>query len=137
MDKTMIVAFDTLLLSKRYRRSGIHEYAKNLFLEFRRLSTSERQLGFRYFVSPGYSDEAMDWRSTSRLRAVNTKLLRFHRLWQLGVGSVAAARAGADVIFSPGPTILPSRLVPVVVTIHDAMPAKLPSHLLPKSSLSR
>src|SRR5262249_22827853 len=33
--------------------------------------------------------------------------------------------------------ILPSRVLPVAVTIHDAMPVKLPAHLLPKSSLSR
>jgi glycosyltransferase involved in cell wall biosynthesis len=41
------------------------------------------------------------------------------------------------MIFSPGPTILPSRIVPVAVTIHDAMPAKLPASIIPKSPLAR
>jgi glycosyltransferase involved in cell wall biosynthesis len=133
----MIIAFDTLLLSRRYRHSGIHEYARNLFVELRKLVPGDDRLGLRHFVSRGYSDDGVDWSSTSGCQSVDTALLKFHRVWQLGAASVAAAMAGADVIFSPGPTILPSRLVPAIVTIHDAMPAKLPSSVIPKSALAR
>jgi glycosyltransferase involved in cell wall biosynthesis len=133
----MIIAFDTLLLSRRYRHSGIHEYARNLFEELRKLIRGDDRLGFRHFVSRGYSDEALDWRSTFGYQSVDTPLLKFHRVWQLGAASVAAAMAGADVIFSPGPTILPSGLLPAIVTIHDAMPAKLPSSVIPKSALAK
>jgi len=133
----MILAFDTLLLSKRYRHSGIHEYAKNLFVEFRQMSNAHESLDIRYFVSPGYSDEGVDWCSNVHSKAVNTSLLRFHRMWQMGVSTAAALKVRADMIFSPGPTILPSRVVPVAVTIHDAMPAKLPASIIPKSLLAR
>src|SRR5262245_19953621 len=136
-DNEMIIAFDTLLLSRRYRHSGIHEYAKNLFVELRKLMPGDDRVGFRHFVSRGYSDESVDWRSSCGYQPVHTALLKFHRLWQLGAASVAAAMAGADVIYSPGPTILPSGLVPAIVTIHDAMPAKLPSSVIPKSALAR
>jgi len=133
----MIVAFDTLLLSRRYRHSGIHEYAKNLFLEFRELLAETESIAVRHFFSRRYADENLDWRSSPRFKAVNAPLLRFHRIWQLGVGSIAASVAGADVIFSPGPTIVPSPVMPAVVTIHDAMPAKLPASLIPKSAVAK
>jgi glycosyltransferase involved in cell wall biosynthesis len=133
----MIVAFDTLLLSERYRHSGIHEYAKNLFREFRRLLTESDSIAFRHFVSRGHADDSLDWHSTAGCRAVATSLLRFRRIWQLGAGSIAASAAGADMIFAPGPAIVPSPVIPVTVTIHDAMPAKLPSSIIPKSAVAR
>jgi len=133
----MIIAFDTLLLSRRYRHSGIHEYAKNLFAELRKRIPEEDGVGFRHFVSRGYSDDGVDFRSSSGCQPVASKLLKFHRVWQLGAASVAAAMAGADAIFSPGPTILPSRLLPAIVTIHDAMPVKLPASVIPNSAMAR
>lgn len=133
----MIIAFDTLLLSRRYRHSGIHEYAKNLFREFRELLAGTESIAVRHFFSRKYADENLDWRSSPGFKAVNAPLLRFHRIWQLGVGSIAASVAGADVIFSPGPTIVPSPVMPAVVTIHDAMPAKLPASLIPKSTVAK
>jgi glycosyltransferase involved in cell wall biosynthesis len=133
----VIIAFDTMLLSGRYRNSGIHEYAKNLFSQFRTLLREDSSVGVRYFVLPRYSDASMDWQSSPGYQAVETSLLQFHRLWQLGLASVAATRVKADVIFSPGPTILPSKLLPVAVTIHDAMPVRLPTKVVPKSALSR
>jgi glycosyltransferase involved in cell wall biosynthesis len=133
----MIVAFDTLLLSTRYRHSGIHEYAKNLFREFRRLLTGGDSIALRHFVARGYTDSSLDWHSTPGCQAVDTRFLRFHRMWQLGAGSIAASAAGADLIFSPGPTIVPSPLMPVAVTVHDAMPAKLPASIIPKSAVAK
>src|SRR5262249_35028789 len=45
--------------------------------------------------------------------------------------------AGADMVFAPGPAILPSPMIPLTVTIHDAMPAKLPADMIPKSAVAR
>jgi len=133
----VVIAFDTLLLSKRYRHSGIHEYAKNLFREFRTSLTDRDSISFRHFVQANYGDENLEWHSTPGCQAIDTPFLRFRRLWQLGVGSLAARAAGADIIFSPGPAILPSPMIPAVVTIHDAMPAKLPASIIPKSAVAK
>jgi glycosyltransferase involved in cell wall biosynthesis len=133
----LVIAFDTLLLSTRYRHSGIHEYAKNLFREFRALLTGRESLSFQHFVQSGYTDPSLELHSTPGCKAIDTSLLRFRRLWQLGFGSMRASAAGADLVFAPGPAILPSPMIPVVVTIHDAMPARLPSTLIPKSSVAK
>jgi len=133
----VIVAFDTLLLSRRYRHSGIHEYAKNMFCEFRKLLPAEGPVSIRHFVSRGRADDSFDWTSTPGCKAVDTSLLRFRRAWQLGAGNLAASAAGADMIFAPGPTLVPSPAIPVTVTIHDAMPAKLPSSIIHKSAVSK
>jgi glycosyltransferase involved in cell wall biosynthesis len=133
----LVIAFDTLLLSKRYRHSGIHEYAKNLFREFRALLTGRESLSLRHFVQDGHTDPSVELHSTPGCKAIDTSLLRFRRLWQLGVVSVKASVAGADMVFAPGPAILPSPMIPVTVTIHDAMPAKLPPSMIPKSSVAK
>ena len=133
----MVIAFDTLLLSKRYRHSGIHEYARNLLHEFRSMSLDHCSLSFRHFVQRGHTDESLECHSTSASKAIDTSLLRFRRLWQLGIGSLAAAAAGADMVFAPGPAILPSPMIPVTVTIHDAMPAKLPPEMIPKHPVAK
>ena len=104
----LVIAFDTLLLSKRYRHSGIYEYARNLFREFRALLAEHGSLTFRHFVQRGHTDESLECHSTSASKAIDTSLLRFRRLWQLGIGSLAASAAGADMVFAPGPAILPS-----------------------------
>jgi glycosyltransferase involved in cell wall biosynthesis len=133
----LVIAFDTLLLSKRYRHSGIYEYARNLFREFRALLAEHGSLTFRHFVQRGHTDESLECHSTSASKAIDTSLLRFRRLWQLGIGSLAASAAGADMVFAPGPAILPSPMIPVTVTIHDAMPAKLPADMIPNSAVAK
>jgi len=133
----LVIAFDTLLLSKRYRHSGIHEYARNLFREFHALVAAHGSLTFRHFVQRGHTDECLECHSTSASQAIDTSLLRFRRLWQLGIGSLAASAAGADMVFAPGPAILPSPMIPVTVTIHDAMPAKLPAEMIPNSAVAK
>jgi glycosyltransferase involved in cell wall biosynthesis len=130
----LVIAFDTLLLSKRYRHCGIHEYARNLFRE---LLAAHGSLIFRHFVQRGHTDEILECQSTSASKAIDTSLLRFRRLWQLGIGSLAASAAGADMVFAPGPAILPSPMIPVTVTIHDAMPAKLPAKMIPNSAVAK
>jgi glycosyltransferase involved in cell wall biosynthesis len=133
----LVIAFDTLLLSKRYRHSGIHEYARNLFREFHALVAAHGSLTFLHFVQRGHTDESLECHSTSASQAIDTSLLRFRRLWQLGIGSLAASAAGADMVFAPGPAILPSPMIPVTVTIHDAMPAKLPAEMIPNSAVAK
>jgi alpha-1,3-rhamnosyl/mannosyltransferase len=49
-------------------------------------------------------------------------------MWRLAGANLAAAKAGADLIFSPTSNTLALGKVPVVVTIHDATPMLMPSN---------
>lgn len=125
----MVIAFDTFFLAERFRNVGIYEYAKNLFNEFRRMAAEDSSIDIRYFVSPGYSEEILASKSSPGFEAVSTQLLGWDRLWRRGLVSYAAMRARADLIFSPSPQIVPLGLVPVAVTIHDAIPIRLSRHI--------
>lgn len=130
----MIIAFDTFFLAKHFRNVGIYEYAKNLLQEFGRMRAQDDPIYIRYFVSPGYME---DWvglePQTDVCEAVDTRLLNHSRLWRLGLVTVAAHRLDADLIFTPSPNILPLGSTPVAVTIHDAMPKRLPPELVERS----
>jgi alpha-1,3-rhamnosyl/mannosyltransferase len=125
-DEALIIAFDTFFLLKQFHNVGTYEYAKSLFEEFQKLTHTDASTAFRYFVSPGTSEVALASRSSPGFEAVNSQWLNFHTLWRLGIVNIAAAMANADLIFSPSPQILPWGMVPVVTTIHDAIPVKLP-----------
>jgi glycosyltransferase involved in cell wall biosynthesis len=131
--KALVIAFDTCFLTKRYRNVGIYEYSRNLLREFRKLEEQDTSIGIRYFASSSYSDDIVLEGSVAGCEAVNTSLLRFHRLWQLGLVTAAAKSVRADVILSPSPIILPLGIVPVAVTIHDAMPERLSQQLLART----
>jgi glycosyltransferase involved in cell wall biosynthesis len=133
----LIIAFDTFFLSNRFRNVGIYEYATNLFNEFRRLAAGDRSIDIRYFVCPGHSEEAVASRSSPGFEAVSSKLLELHTLWRLGLVNVAAVRAHAELIFSPSPLILPWGVLPVAVTIHDAIPVRLPPQTVGGGSMLR
>jgi glycosyltransferase involved in cell wall biosynthesis len=122
----LIIAFDTYFLAERFRNVGIYEYAKNLFEEFQRLTTNNGSIEIRYFVSGGYS---LTSKSSPGFEAISTQLLGWDRLWRRGLVSYAAMRAHADLIFSPSPLIVPLGVVPVAVTIHDAIPIRLSRHI--------
>jgi glycosyltransferase involved in cell wall biosynthesis len=128
-EKGLVIAFDTFFLAKQFRNVGIYEYSKSLLCEFREMAQEDHSLSIRYFASEGYSDDIVLEKSVPGCESVNTSLLRFHRLWRLGLVSAAAKRAHADLVFTPSPNILPLGLLPVAVTIHDAIPVKLPAEL--------
>jgi glycosyltransferase involved in cell wall biosynthesis len=129
-DKYLIIAFDTFFLTKQFRNVGIYEYSKNLLREFRKIAEQDDSIRIRYFASSGYSDDIVFEKSVSGCEAVNTRLLRFHRLWRLGLIAASARWARADLIFTPSPNTLPLGVLPVAVTIHDAMPERLPAEMV-------
>lgn len=134
----MIIAFDTFLLTKRFRNVGIYEYALNLLKQFHEIALGDSSIAVRYFVSPGYSDDVLNGNShVAGCEPVPTSLLRHHRLWRLGLLTAASARAGADIVFAPCVSVLPLGLVPLVVTIHDVMPKKLPPGLVERGAALR
>lgn len=126
----MVIAFDTFFLARHFRNCGIYEYAKNLLVEFKELAKGDDSFEIRYFSSPGYSDDVAGLGSACGFRSVDTQLLPRGKLWRLGLSSLAAYRTEADILFSPSPNIVPWGRLPVAVTIHDAMPAKLPAELV-------
>jgi len=134
----LIIAFDTFLLTRRFRNVGIYEYAINLLKEFHEIALEDSSVSVRYFVSPGYSDDVGN--GNSRIvgcEPVSTSLLRHHRLWRLGLLTAASGRAGADIIFAPCVSVLPLGVIPIAVTIHDVMPKKLPPSLVERSTALR
>jgi alpha-1,3-rhamnosyl/mannosyltransferase len=130
----VIVAFDTYMLAKAYRAVGIYQYAKNLFLEFGKLTAKNDALAMRYFVSPEYSERFILDANYRNFQPVLTSSLNHDFLWRAGLVNFAAAAVDADLVFSPAPKILPFR-VPAVVTIHDIMPSKLPPGMLDRRTV--
>ena len=123
----MIIAFDSWVFRSRHHNSGIYNYAKNILLEFGALVSATDDLTIRSFFTKGYSDEVLDLAASPGIETLNTRLLRFHRLWQLGGVTAAAARARADLIFSPTSHTCPFGPFPVITTIHDVTPVVSPS----------
>lgn len=123
----MVIAFDTWVLKSSHQNSGIYNYAKNVLRELRALVSAGEELTIRPFFTQGYSDGAVDLASSPGIEILNTRLLRFHRLWQLGGITAAAVRARANLIFSPTTHTCPFGPIPVITTIHDVTPLLSPS----------
>jgi glycosyltransferase involved in cell wall biosynthesis len=122
----LIIAFDTRVFCQQDRHNGIYAYASSLLLEFSKLLRGGSTT-IKAFVDRGNIYGRSDWQSEPGLEVLNTSLLRFPRLWELGGVAFSAARASADVIFSPSYHTCPLGPVPVVATIHDATPVTSPS----------
>ena len=123
----MIIAFDTWVLKSSHRNSGIYNYAKNILRAFRAPTALGDDVTMRLPYTAGYSDTEADFTSSPGMVIVHTRLLRLHRFWQLGGVTVVAARANADLIFSPTAHTCPFGPIPVVTTIHDVTPVLSPS----------
>lgn len=128
----MVIAFDTWILDHRYRNTGMNTYADHLFREFRRIAAELDGITIRFF-SRNSLDSGNGCRSSCEaaqaapgFEVVQAGALRFPLFWRLSGIAGAAARAGADLIFSPALHISPFAGVPVVSTIHDVIPARLP-----------
>jgi len=118
----LIIAYDTWALRPSHRNSGIYNYAKYLLRELQNLEGVCNEVSIRPFFSKGYSDEAALTGASDCIQPVETSLLRYHRLWQLGGVTAAATQARADLIFSPSTHTCPFGPIPVITTLHDATP---------------
>lgn len=129
----MVIAFDTWILDKRYRNTGINTYVDCLFREFRRLASGIDGVTICTFSSNS-SYDSPGGHVEPGFETLSASALRFPWIWRVAGVAVAAARAGADVIFSPALHISPFGGAPVVSTIHDVMPARLPADQLPRGA---
>jgi glycosyltransferase involved in cell wall biosynthesis len=132
----LIIAFDTWVLKKSHRNSGIYNYARFLLLEFRHLVQSYDGLTIRPFNSPGFFSEDIEMRPSPGIETIESRLMGFQRIWQYAV-TTAAACSHADLVFFPCQNICPVGPIPAVVTIHDVTPVVAPSFGFHKEVLNR
>ncbi len=121
----MRIALDSWVLSNRFRNHGIQVYTQHLFRAFRRIAATE-EIELTLFANPEYSDAELG--AARHFAIKNSGLVHRERLWRIAGASLAARGDGADLLFSPSATVLPTGLVPVVCTIHDVTPVVMPSH---------
>jgi glycosyltransferase involved in cell wall biosynthesis len=121
------IAIDSWTLASRFRFQGTYVYAQSLVEEFGKIARQRTDLEFRVFNDPAGSNDARLMEAGPRMSLANTKLLRNTRLWRLGGMGLAVSSVGADVVFVPASGTAPVSRVPVVTTIHDATPIKMPS----------
>jgi len=104
-------------------------YAQNLIAQFKRIAALQPDIRFCLFTSPHAANDAnaISANGGSGFELFPTRLLAYDRLWRLGAGTLAAARARADLIFAPTLSLLPVGSLPVVCTIHDVTPVVMPT----------
>lgn len=131
----MIIAFDTRILATKYRHQGSYVYAANLLAQFKKLVQDFNPLRVKVFALRGYANDVATFNLGTGFDVVNTSFLSWDRLWRAGAANIAARRSHADLIFAPTIHCFPLGLVPLVVTIHDVIPAKLSAALVSKRAL--
>jgi alpha-1,3-rhamnosyl/mannosyltransferase len=122
------VAIDSWVLSSRFRYQGTYVYAQSLIAEFKKIAQKNPEVSFCLFTSPKNSNDAGLVKRGQGFELADAPLLSKDRLWRMGGASLAARRAGADLIFAPTLSGLPVGSTPLVCTIHDVTPVVMPSH---------
>jgi alpha-1,3-rhamnosyl/mannosyltransferase len=122
----MKVAIDSWTLTSRFRHFGTYVYTRYLIDEFKRCAAEDPELEFCLFASDNEANDANSVEPSTRFDLRRTALWKHQRLWRVGGVAYEAARAKADLLFSPTPNILPVGPVPVISTIHDAIPTMMP-----------
>lgn len=122
----MIIAIDSLPLTKPFVRTGTHAYATNVLKGCLRIAEGAgADVEFHAFVTRG-DNWATNGFASPRLRAHESRLLKLTRVWRLGGMAVSTSLIRPDLVFLPAGVAIPSLVAPAVVAILDAMYAKLP-----------
>lgn len=123
----MVIAVDTLFLSKRFRYTGTGIYLYHILSEcLRYAGLSTRSVEFHGFMRRN-DDWANNGFVSPLLRVHAAPALAWRRLWLLGGMAVHTSSVRPDLVFLPtAHHSLPGRCAPVVTTILDAMPKRLP-----------
>lgn len=134
----MVIAIDTWYLSKRFRHTGTGVYLYNLLSRFLKIAQTEISgLEFHGFIGPNddWADEEPDW---SLLRVHKTSALASWRIWFLGGMAVNTWAVRPDLIFLPNSMgSIPNPFCPLVSTVHDVIPNRLPREMLDVGRLGR
>lgn len=130
MNSKLVIAVDTFMLSDACRNSGTYVYGRNLLREFKTILREDDNITIRPFVD-SQEQNSISASNSGIVQPIGTSALRHRRWWRLGGASLEAFRAQAHLLFSPSVHVTPVGIVPVVTTIHDVMPAVLPSEVVP------
>ena len=132
----MTVAVDTLFMSKRFRYTGTGAYLFHVLAECLKIAEKgEHNIEFHGFMLPD-DNWANNGFVSPFLRLHQAPVLAWRRLWLLGGMAIHTARVRPDLVFLPtAHHSLPGRYAPVVTTILDAMPKRLPAGLVGKQAV--
>ena len=127
----MIIAIDSIFLSKKYAHTGTHNYAANLLKSCLRIvETGVPSMEFHAFAAP-HDGWAVNGFTSRHLRVHESRILALKRSWRLAGMALNTSLVRPDLVFVPtGQGSIPAPFTPVVTTIHDVMPSRLPSHIL-------
>jgi glycosyltransferase involved in cell wall biosynthesis len=122
----MKIAFDSWPLAPRFRHQGTHVYATRLVAEFRKSAARSNGVEFCVFAPAADSNGALRLEPGPGFTIIRSGFLDHERIWRMCGASMAGARAGADLMFSPSCNVIPLRAPPMVCTIHDVTPLVMP-----------
>ena len=127
---SVVIAVDTLFLSKQFRYTGTGVYLFHVLSECLRIAgIATPNVEFHGFVLPD-DNWAINGFVSPFLRVHKAPVMSRKRLWLLGGMAIHTARVRPDLVFLPtAHHSLPGRFAPVVTTILDAMPKRLPPGL--------
>jgi glycosyltransferase involved in cell wall biosynthesis len=131
------IALDPWVLSRRLRHQGTYVYTQNLIRQFRTIASVDPEVSFCVFACPAAANDANMIEEGRGFERSDSALLANEYLWRLGAVNWAAARVGANLLFSPTLNILPPSKIPVVSTIHDVTPVVMPSHSAVLTAIQR
>ena len=130
------VAFDTFVLSARFRNHGSYEYARRLLQGFTKLAAANDRIAIKVFLGRTETNDAANLITPGcRVELVADRLLAHRRVWRLGGIALAALRA--DILFCPVPMFVAPHATPTVTTIHDCAESVSPSRAFVKNRLER
>ena len=135
--KNLSIAFDTWILSSKYRFQGYWVYAHRLLREFQQLVAKDDSVEMQPFVSTDCENDANSFEYSKGFKPQKSRFLKHQRFWRCGGVSLSSFASRADLLFSPTVYAMPLGLIPIVVTVGDATPIKLPSDLLVRNSVMK
>ena len=123
------VAVDTLFLGQKYQHTGTFVYLKNVLHESLKLCEANPQdMEFHGFVRPEDTWNQNGLASSPFMRVHRASFLGRRRVWFFGGMAIQTMRIRPDLVFLPtGQHSIPAPLTPVVTTILDAIPRRIPS----------
>jgi glycosyltransferase involved in cell wall biosynthesis len=127
----MILAVDTVALSTRFKHSGTSVYLSHLLSEWLKPDgTDKAKVEFHGFMAPD-DNWAKNGFVSPLLKVHETGLMARRRLWFLGGMALNVARLRPNLVFLPTAMgSAPYPFVPMVCTILDGMPERLPPTLV-------
>jgi glycosyltransferase involved in cell wall biosynthesis len=131
----VIVAVDTLFMSKQFRCTGTGAYLFHVLAECLKIAgKGPPNIEFHGFIPPD-DNWANNGFVSPFLRVHTAPVLRLRYLWLLGGLAIHTSRVRPDIVFLPtAHHSLPGRCAPVVTTILDAISNRLPPGLIGKQA---